>query len=76
MVLGVPIFKHFRVDKSSKMDLDLWDCLRREQNLIAELTYCILVDSSTNICWINLFVIFRVSGLFYHFYSFFKGKSC
>ena len=40
------------------------------------LTHCILVDSSTVICWMSLFVILGVSGLFCHFYSIFDGKSC
>ena len=40
------------------------------------LTYCILVDSSTVICWTSPFVILWVSGLFCCFYSIFDGKSC
>ena len=40
------------------------------------LTHCILVDSSIVICWISLFVILGVSGLFCHFYSIFDEKSC
>ena len=35
------------------------------------LTYCILIDYSTFICWIK-----EVSGLFYRFYSISDGKSC
>ena len=33
------------------------------------LTKCILVDSSTVICWMSPFVILGVSSLFCHFYS-------
>ena len=33
------------------------------------LTHCILVNSSTVLCWMSLFVILGVSGLFYRFYS-------
>ena len=40
------------------------------------LTHCILVDSSTVICWMGPFVILGVSGLFCYFYSIFGGKSC
>ena len=40
------------------------------------LTYCILVDSSTVICWMSSFVIFGVLGLFCCFYSIFDEKSC
>ena len=40
------------------------------------LTQCILVDSSTVICWTSPFVILGVSGLFCHIYSIFNGKSC
>ena len=32
-------------------------------------THCILVDSSTVICWTSLFVILGVIGLFCSFYS-------
>ena len=38
--------------------------------------HCILVDCSTVICWMSLFVILEVMGLFCHFYSIFDGKSC
>ena len=34
------------------------------------LTYCILLDSSTAICWTSPFVIFGVPGLFCHFFYF------
>ena len=37
---------------------------------------CILVDSFTVICWMSLFVILGVSGLFCGFYSSFDGNSC
>ena len=40
------------------------------------LTHCILIESSTGICWTSSFVIFGVLGLFYRFYSIFDGKSC
>ena len=40
------------------------------------LTLSILVDSSTVICWMSLFVILGVSDLFCRFYSFFDGKFC
>ena len=33
------------------------------KNKVLTLTYCILVDSSTVICWISLFVILGVSDL-------------
>ena len=36
---------------------------------------CILVDSSTVICWTSPIVILGVSGLFCRFYSSFDGKS-
>ena len=39
--------------------------------IAATLTYCILVDSSTAICWMSVFVILGMSGLFCHFYSIF-----
>ena len=32
------------------------------------LTHCILVDSSTVICWKSPFIILGMSGLFYCFY--------
>ena len=35
------------------------------------LTHCILLDSSTVICWMSPFVILGVSGLLCHFYSIF-----
>ena len=38
------------------------------------LTHCILVDSSTAICWMCPFLILGVLGLFCHFYSIFDGK--
>ena len=37
--------------------------------VLRKITYCILVDSSTVICWTNPFVILGVSGLFCRFYS-------
>ena len=40
------------------------------------LTHCILVDTSSVICWMSPFVILGVSGLLCHFYSIFDGKSC
>ena len=39
------------------------------------LTHCILVDSSTVVCWTSSFVIFGVSGLFCHFHKVFDGNS-
>ena len=38
------------------------------------LTHCILVDSSTVICWMSPVVILGASGLFCHFYSIFWWK--
>ena len=43
---------------------------------IFSLTHCILVDSSTVICWTSPFVILGVLHLFCCFYSTFDGKSC
>ena len=40
------------------------------------LTHCIVVDSSTVICWRSPFLILGVSGLFCHIYSIFDGKFC
>ena len=40
------------------------------------LTHCILVDSSTVICWTSQFDILGVPGQFCHSYSIFDGKSC
>ena len=44
------------------------------------LIHCILVDSSTVICWMSPFVIWRVSGLFVSFILFLMenpvGKQC
>ena len=40
------------------------------------LTHCILVNSSTAICWTSPHVILGVLGLFTCFYSIFDGKSC
>ena len=42
--------------------------------LIYQLTHCILVDSSTVICWMSPFVILGVWGLFWCFYSIFLLK--
>ena len=39
------------------------------------ITNCILVDSSTFICWVSPFVILGVSGFFIIYYIF-DGKSC
>ena len=39
------------------------------------LAHCILMDSSTVICWKSPFAILRVSGLFCCLYSIFDGKS-
>ena len=47
-----------------------------QMRCILNLTHCILVDSSTVICWTSPFVILGVSGLFFCFYSIFDGKSC
>ena len=38
------------------------------------LAHCILVDTSTVICWVSPFVILGVSGQFCHFYFIFAGK--
>ena len=43
---------------------------------ISLLTHCIMVDSSTVMCWKIPFVILGVLGLFCCFYSIFSGKSC
>ena len=40
------------------------------------LTHCILVDSSTVICWTQQFVILGVFCLLKRFYSSFDGKLC
>ena len=40
------------------------------------LTHCVLVDSSTFICWMSPFVILGASGLFFSVILFFDGKSC
>ena len=40
------------------------------------LTHCVLVDSSTFICWMSPFAILGVSGLFFTVILFFDGKSC
>ena len=40
------------------------------------ITDCILVDSSTVICWTSPFVIIGVPALFCRFDSNFDGKSC
>ena len=39
------------------------------------LTYCILVDSFTIICWKSPFIILVIPGLNCCFYSIFDGKS-
>ena len=41
-----------------------------------QLTHCILVDSSTVICWMSPFFILGVSDLFCSFYCIFDEKSC
>ena len=38
------------------------------------LTHCLVVDSSSVICWMNPFVILGLSGLVCGFYSIFDGK--
>ena len=38
--------------------------------------HCILVDSSTVVCWMSTFVILGASSLFCCYYSIFDGKSC
>ena len=43
--------------------------------LVKTFTHCMLVDSSTDICWTSPFVILGVPGLFCRFYSIFYGKS-
>ena len=43
---------------------------------LTDLAQCILVDSSTVVCWMSPFVILGVSGLFGRCYSIFDGKSC
>ena len=40
------------------------------------LTHCILIDSSTVICWTSPFVILEMSALFCGFYSYFDRKYC
>ena len=37
-------------------------------NIVQHLTYCILLDSSTVVCWVSPFVILRVLGLFCHLF--------
>ena len=46
------------------------------ESVIVLLTNCILVDSSTVICWTSPFVILGVLGLFCCFYSIFDEKLC
>ena len=48
----------------------------RDYSYMGKLTHCILLDSSTVICWMSSFVILGVPDLFYCFYSTFDGKSC
>ena len=43
-------------------------------NCTAYLTHCLLVDSSTVICWASPFFILGVSDLFCCFYSIFSWK--
>ena len=38
------------------------------------LTYCILVDSSTVLCWLRPFIILGMLDLYCHFYSAFYWK--
>ena len=52
------------------------DKTSQRKQKISALTHCILVGSSTVICWARLFVILGVLGLFSHFYTIFKGKPC
>ena len=40
------------------------------------LTHCILVDSSTVICWMSPYVVLGVSCLFCPFHSICDGKFC
>ena len=59
--------------------MHLYDCSTCSFSFIilyVWLFHCILVDSSTNICWMSPFVILGVSGLFCRFYFIFDGKSC
>ena len=58
-------------DKTAKQDRGVVHKFGRP---FAFLTYCILVDSSTVMCWTSPFVISITSIL--SFYSSFNGKSC
>ena len=42
---------------------------------VVELSHCILVDSSTVICWTSPYVILGLAGLFWDFYSIFEANS-
>ena len=44
--------------------------------LCLQINHCILVDSSTVICWTSPFVLSGVSGVFCRLYTFSDGKSC
>ena len=50
-----------------------WIQMIQYQCSVSGLTHYILMDSSTDIYWMNLFVILGMSGLFY---SIFDGRSC
>ena len=78
-IVGDPIFRIFTVLTScfyygkvrEKQDyLELPKMLR-----FVFLTHCILVDSSTAFCWMSLFIILGVSGLFCHFIPFLMENS-
>ena len=81
IISGVPIFRIFTVgaDEVAHYELPyLHPCCLYIYlfSYFGALTHCILVDSSTIICWASPFVILRVSDLFCCFYSIFDGKSC
>ena len=56
-----------RVEKRGKIENGRLAPLNEIYSLT--LTHCILVDSSTLICWMSPFVMPGVSSLFYCFYS-------
>ena len=50
--------------------------LHSDERFLSSLTHCILVDTSTMICWTSPFAILGVSGLFCCFHSILDRKSC
>ena len=73
-------FRAFLLPSDLQLELEYWaETGEFDEDELHEvythLTHCIVMDSSTAVCWMGPFVILGVSNSVCHFYSIFNGNN-